>query len=394
MKHILRAAAALILILLALAASAAADTAEDISAECTYTASQREKLFRLTDGRTKQIFEGNKNKENWIEVETPRGKSAAALYFNWRAETPEVLLERYDASAGDYVAYKTVNTGAMLHEYVPVDGLTRFRLRSSDKTGMIALTELTVLTEGDTPDWVQVWQPPCEDADILFFVAHPDDELIFFGGAIPYYAQERGLHVAVAYMTCKDEIRRHELLNGLWTAGVREYPYMLGFYDKLCFYKTRTAYKYWGGEDAALDAAAGLIDTTHARVIVTQDVNGEYGHGEHMAVADLMLRIVRDGERTLKNPPQKLYLHLWEENPIEIGWETPMADGRTPLEVAASAFKCHESQQGYSQKTRSGKTFRFEVKADGMYSNSKFGLAWTSVGPDEARNDFMEHASR
>ena len=393
MKHFLRALAALTLILLAMTACALADVAEDISAECAYTASQRDKLFRLTDGRTKQIFEGKKNKENWIEIETPGGKSAAALYFNWRAETPEVLLERYDPAAGDYVAYKTVNTGAMLHEYVPVDNLTKFRLRSTEESGVIALTELTVLTEGETPDWVQVWQPPCEDADILFFVAHPDDELIFFGGAIPYYAQERGLHVAVAYMTCKDEIRRHELLNGLWTAGVREYPYMLGFYDKLCFYRTRTAYKYWG-EEEALDAVAGLIDTTHARVIVTQDVNGEYGHGEHMAVADLMLRIVRDGERTLQSPPQKLYLHLWEENPILMDWEIPMSNGLVPLDVAAAAFKCHESQQGYAQKTRSGKTFRFEVKANGMFSNSEFGLAWTSVGIDEARNDFMEHVTR
>ena len=385
---------AVLFAVLLLCAPALAEKAEDISQKCEFTASDKSKLFRLTDGKTKAAFEGKKKKENWIEVKTPAGKPAAGLYMIWKADTPAVALEVWDAGAGEFKPYATVNGGAMVHEFIKVENLTRFRFRSTDETGVIPITELTVLTEGDLPGWVQAWQPPCTDADILFFVAHPDDELIFFGGGIPWYAGEKKLHVAVAYMTLKEEPRLHELLDGLWTAGVREYPYVLGFFDKLCI-KVRTAYKYWG-EDAALDAVAKLLDDTHARVVVTQDVNGEYGHGGHMAVADLCLRVIRDGERELKSKPQKLYLHLWKENKITMDWQIPMewAGGKTALEVGAEAFKCHRSQQGYDVKLRNGKIFKFEVRANSMFDNAKFGLAYTSVGPDEAKNDFLEHVTR
>ena len=46
------------------------------------------------------------------------------------------------------------------------------------------------------------WQPSCEKADLLLIVAHPDDELLWFGGALPTYAGERGMAVQVMYMAC------------------------------------------------------------------------------------------------------------------------------------------------------------------------------------------------
>ena len=61
----------------------------------------------------------------------------------------------------------------------------------SEKQSVLAINELFVLGEGELPDWVQVWEPTCEKADILFLSTHPDDELIFFAGAIPTYAAEQ-----------------------------------------------------------------------------------------------------------------------------------------------------------------------------------------------------------
>ena len=71
-----------------------------------------------------------------------------------------------------------------------------------------------------------------EKADLLFLIAHPDDELLFTGGAIPTYAVEKGKQVAVAYLTPSNTTRRSEALNGLWAMGVRNYPIFGEFSDR------------------------------------------------------------------------------------------------------------------------------------------------------------------
>ena len=57
------------------------------------------------------------------------------------------------------------------------------------------LTDLYAFSEGALPDWVQLWQPPCERADLMVMPAHADDEFLWFGGAMPYYAGELGYDV-------------------------------------------------------------------------------------------------------------------------------------------------------------------------------------------------------
>ncbi len=366
-----------------------AETAEELTDSCHYSASDTSKLFRLTDGKTKQIFEGRANRENWIEITAPQGKAMAGLYILWKGYTSPVTME-VTSQTGE-VSIQEVNAH-FLHEYIVLPQAKKVRLVSTDKKGTLAILELRVFGEGHPPEDVQVWQDAPDKNDLLVFVAHPDDEYIFLGGTIPYYCVERKLQVVVCYMTCKDEFRLHELLNGLWTAGCHTYPELLDFEDKLCS-QLKTAYKYWGGIDAALDGVAQMLERTRPDVVITQDTNGEYGHGGHMGVADLSLRIIRDEERTLSFRPQKLYLHLFPERPIMMDWDQPLTDmnGLTSLDLAKQAFACHVSQQGYSHETRSGKKFRFEVVSHGMFDNASFGLAYSSVGDDVYQNDFMEN---
>ncbi len=378
-------------VLFSYSCAVAENTAEDITDLCEITASQKDKIFRLTDGKDRQPFEGKHGKENWIEITAPEGKLICGLYLQWTSTPSEVAVDIRNED--HYDEYAVVNTNGYLHEYLSLDHASQVRLRSLDEHGTIPVVEMNILSEGALPGWVQVWQPPCEKADLLVYIAHPDDEYLFFGGTLPYYAVERKLHVAVAYMTCRNDTRYHELLNGLWTAGVREYPYLLGFIDKTATLKASTTYKQWGGEDAALDAVAELIDRIRPMVIVTQDFGGEYGHGAHMAVADIMLRLVRDGERTLTWQPHKLYLHMWEENQLQMDWTQPLESlgGRSSLDVASDAFSCHVSQLGFSVKMKNGKKYRFEVVAGGPLDNGAFGLAYSDVGQDSDKNDFMEH---
>ena len=383
----------ILLLALCLAFPALAEEAADITGKCEITSSYYRNTFRVNDGKTKTRFDKDikKKQDNWIEFVTPKKSAAHGLYMIWALDTPKVALEVWNSDTKGWEHFADVNKGEFVHEYIELPGVKRFRLHSTDDKGSLPLVEMNVLSEGTLPDWVQVWQPSHTQCDLLLLSAHPDDEYIFFGGAIPYYIAE-GYRVQVAFATTQSEVRLHELLNALWVAGGRNYPELLMLYDKLCE-KARTAYKYWGGEDAALDTFAALIERTKPSVVITHDINGEYGHGAHMACADMALQVIRDGKRDLQWKPQKLYLHLWKENPITLEWEQPHENlgGQTPLEIARLAFKEHKSQQGFSAETRSGREFKFKVHSHGMFDNADFGLAYTSVGPDVKCNDFMEN---
>ena len=132
---------------------------------------------------------------------------------------------------------------------------------------------------------MQRWEPTPEKADLLLLVAHPDDELIFFGGTIPTYAVERGMNVVVAYMSYSNTTRRSELLNGLWHLGVRQYPVIGSFAD--VYMKTLDeAYSRWRKKDSRAYVAE-LIRQYKPDVMLTHDINGEYGHGAHKLCASV-----------------------------------------------------------------------------------------------------------
>ena len=67
-------------------------------------------------------------------------------------------------------------------------------------------------------------------------------------------------------------------------------------------------------------------------------------------------------------------------------------DGKTGTEVAEEAYAMHVTQRSAGMKIR-GKRYIFSVRETGglLFPNTVFGLCRTEVGPDEMRNDFLEH---
>jgi len=202
--------------------------------------------------------------------------------------------------------------------------------------------------------------------------------------------------VQVAYLTSSAPYRKLELLDGLWLCGVRNYPDLATFPDT---YKlsAREMYKVKGWEEArVMRYVSGLYRRYRPEVVVTHDVNGEYGHGAHKVAADAAQRCVSlaadasyQHQKLAYTMPwqiKKLYLHLHEQGQIRMNWRMPLNafDGRTAFDMAEAAFQCHTSQL----KTD------YKVEDWGPYDNAVFGLAFSTVGEDQTGDDFFENITR
>lgn len=272
---------------------------------------------------------------------------------------------------------------------------------------------------------------------IMIVNAHPDDEGIFFGGTIPYYTQTLAVPTICISMTSGDfslapTVREEEFRNAAWEYGLRNHPLFPRFRD------------YWiEGEDingtwdiwndnilGNGDEAAGKLKATEylatqirkyrPEVVVSHDVNGEYGHSNHKATgvasADAFA-MAADPNKDLDGLPawqaKKLYLHRYNTEPGTISklfhdhWETASISGLSPRQVANNGLAYHATQgpQTVSTAYLTGET---ASTAFDPHPSEEWGLHTTHVGPDTttadftingtlysgfAKNDFLENIS-
>lgn len=300
----------------------------------------------------------------------------SSVYIIWDSPVSEWTLDFNNTSM-------TCGTNGFLHELVnltlPSSAITINIEADSRICGIYAFTE------GVLPDFVQDWKPSCSEADILVFSTHADDEILFLGGVLATYGGEQELPVQVCYMTNYWNglrIREHEKLDGLWESGIRNYP-VNGNFDDI-YSETLEAAKKTYNYDDILEFVTGQIRTFKPNVVVTQDLNGEYGHGGHMLLASAVTEAVCNSMDATFYPEQasslgtwdvpKTYLHLYGESQIWLDLNTPLdkLGSRTAIETAKDAYLKHVSQQWCW----------FYVSDTYQYSCAKFGLYRTTVGPD------------
>ena len=391
--------------LLLMTVSAWAEEAEDLTAGCSVKVVDKGgKTKSITDGKYTTFWESSKRNEPWVTISSD--KPIYGLYLCFRNLPESYVIQK--KSGEDWV---TVAEGDPLyyHAFYELDGLNKIRILSTaGKKNIIGFNEIYAFGEGKIPEWVQRWQPPVEKADLLFLIAHPDDELLFTGGAIPTYGSELEKQVEVVYLTSSNPTRRSEALNGLWHMGVRNYPVFGNFSDRYAKSgKLKDAYKLInGGQNTVWSWVTEQYRRFRPEIVVTQDINGEYGHPQHKMIADAAIQCytkAADPSEFKESADQygpwqvkKLYIHLYgeEENQTVLDWEKPLTafGGKTGAQLAAEAFALHVSQKGMG----AGKGDKFEeftVEKTGAkkYPYDHFGLYSTEVGQDEAKNDFLEH---
>lgn len=303
-----------------------------------------------------------------ITVTAKEGTPIGAVYIKWnKAVSPyELITDSETIPCGQ---------NGFLHEFISLDNPSaalKFSLPSENPMGIY---EIRIFTDNQVPEDVQIWEPPCQRADILMVSAHSDDEILFMGGIIPTYAAEQGARVQVVYMTefwSTTPVREHEKLDGLWADGLRTYPVCGNFKDMYAA-DLEAAKKIYDLE-AMTDYLTETIIRFQPQILVTHDFNGEYGHGFHQLTARAAADALEKAAPSWDVP--KAYFHLYGENKIRMDLNTPLAsmNGQTALEVAKAAYLKHVSQQWCW----------FYVSDTYEYSCADFGLYRTGVGTDTA----------
>lgn len=388
--------------------SAEPETSADITADTQFSGTGYSSFAFLSDKNidTYKTSSGNTS----ITLSNTTG--IASLYILFDLEYGSYTIT--DADSGKQI---TAGTHSILHEYVDLSAAFGFmptEITLDFANGSVRLSEIYVFSGTDVPDFVQKWNPPLEGgADIVLFSTHGDDEQLFFAGLLPLYAKAKGCRVQVVYLTDHrndTNTRIHEMVNGLWAVGVTAYPVFGGFADFRIDDLEKSYAEFQNRYGTSKEELQGFVVEQIRRfkpqVAIGHDIQGEYGHGQHIVYTDLLINALditgnpeyfpESAEKYGTWEIPKLYLHLYEENPITIDYDQPLDvfEGLSAFQVTQQyGFPCHKSQHWtwfyrwiYGNNGEITKASQIKT-----YNPSYFGLYHSTVGEDVEKNDFLEN---
>lgn len=368
-------------------------TAENIEKKCTYTFSSNEsKKKKLIDNDLDSLYYCERSGSQYIEVDF-NNQHVQGIYIKWRK--PCYDWDLHIDTGNGYEAPIPMGQYGYVQEYIELDSNVKRIKLSTDDASVYPLEILDFFVydnSGALPSSVHKWNPTPSIAELMVVSTHQDDELLFFGGTIPYYSNELGLDTVVIYMAYDTGMRLHEALEGLWVCGYKQTPIFICLPDKYCM-ELKKAERYWDRKETTKELTEYLLKYK-PQVIVTHDEEGEYGHGQHILTVECIKDAIinaADSAYVSENFPTeetynvpKCYLHLYKKNKVVIPWDKltiSSKNGKSSLSVAQSAFKQHTSQWSTG----------FRVRMEGANNCSKFGLYHTTVGKDTLCNDFFEN---
>lgn len=361
-------------------------TAKDLTSRCTCTCSTGSQGIV----RTRDLDE----RSHW---KFPAGN---ALTYTWTDDVPiRTLYIEWFALPGQVTLLQTDGEGTALRQstYAPWQLTEALSLEPDTRAITLRTVEeadvstFLLYGAGTLPKAPHAWKKTPEKLDYLVIAMHPDDDILFLGGIVPIFGAEQGYTGTVLYMASRNWRRCEEAVNGLWTMGGQYYPLFGGFYDvpnRATAQQRRAAFQ----EDEVVQYLVTVFRHLRPEVVVSQDINGEYGHFQHKILVKAVLRAAElAGEATYDTASatqygvwnvKKIYLHLYPEQTITLDMDAPLQafDGMSAFEVDVAAFSCHVSQ-------------RFSHWAPdpaSPYFAANLGLAHTIVGTDTG-NDIFEN---
>ncbi len=317
-------------------------------------------------------------------------ENCAYLYIKFYASAPNSYNVKLISSyAGTEDKELKLGQNGFLHDLTKLDITSDIIEIASIQQMTIA--EIELYSQGELPKNIQRWENSLSACDILVISTHADDDTLFFGALIAENtAVSRLVQTAFICDHGKEPHRLNELLDGQWTLGATAYPIIGNFPDLYSMQLELAESQY--DTDAMRGFIVESIRRTKPSVVVTHDVNGEYGHGAHRLVSKLTREAVDvcsdydyysdSAEKYGVHSPKKTYLHLYEENPIVLDVDRVYLSltHKTPFETAKAAYACHVSQHKWKD---------LEVTKSGTNDCRRFGLYKSETEFDKASNDIM-----
>lgn len=336
------------------------------------------------DGNAMSGYTFLSEEQLYISSKQPIG----AIYIKWN-EIPQSYQVAYGSRQKDF------GEKGFLHELIRIDKkANEVTLKGIEG---FTINEISVYTKGNLPPEVQDWQTPHKKADILAFPTHADDDVLFFGALLSEYAA-KGKDIQVAFLTnsnntnttVNSSVRQHEALDGLWAMGIDAYPIVGSFADHSSRDLSHAKSLY--DNDAILKYQVETIRRFKPEIVIGHDEQGEYGHGVHMLNTHLLKEAInvandknfdeQSNDKYGIHQVKKTYFHLYKQNQIVLDVHKKMSElaGKSPFEVATSAYQKHESQHIYE----------LAVEDFGVSDCRLFGLYKSNVGYDFKTNDLFE----
>ncbi len=365
------------------------DEDQSLRKECKYESSKR------TENEMRELWDTNSSsdfiikKPGTLSISWKKKTPAKSLYLEWKALPVNFTLTQYreDGSEIQTIPGETYQLD-QLYSILP-DACS---VKLSSEFDMDLCTAV-IYGPDVLPRDYHSWNATPDKLDYLVIATHPDDDVIFMGAIVPTYGVVDGLQGTILY-TCSSNIRLrgNEALNGAWAMGLRNHPIFGGFPDILPSKQSQWGFQF--KVEKLTKYYVRILRQYKPEVVVTHDLEGEYGHWQHINVAKAVCEAVKFAADSSFDPEsvaqygvfqvKKLYLHLYPENKIKLDVHSPLPEfNRMSIaEISRNAFQFHVSQ---------AKASHYDEKNEGVYSLSDFGLYFSFVGPDTKGNDMFEH---
>lgn len=378
----------------------ASTKASEITKYCSFTASSNNINFKnAKDNSYKTEWISEKSSSRYVDITVSSSHEIGGIYLLWD-RMPKKWELQVKENDNSWTKINESGEEVYLVQYIRVPeqykSYNNFRLlmAPTSTSSEVNIAEIDIYTPGEPPYFAPEWQSR-DRVDLLTIVSHPDDEDLYMGVPPPTYT-DQGYECATVYMTFGDKsssVRRYEALESAWRLGNKYYPTRGNFRDVKRITKEEMM-EIWG-LDETISFIVEQIRKYKPSVIVTHDVNGEYGHGAHkltMYATSLAFDYAGDPNRYPASfqkygtwQPGKLYIHLYDSNKLNTMSLTTKLNsfgGSTVLKVVDEAYKRHDSQlPGRS------------LPVDGRYDMRKFGLYDTKLGPDSSHDTMFENVS-
>lgn len=372
--------------------------AENITSSCNIKTNNKQEN-KLTDNNENSYV--SISKDSSVNIECSNKINGIYIIYEKESKIGSISTSEKNALIGE---------NSFLHEYIDVESLigntSNLNIEYNED---VLIGEIYILNEGELPEYVEVWNKPLENADLLLFSTHSDDEHLFFLGLLPTYVA-READVQVVYFTNHNDNpkRLHEQLHGLYAVGIRNYP-VFGLvpdaYSESLEGAIKNLEKANMTTDDALNFEVNMIRRFKPLVVVGHDELGEYSHGQHILNTYILKMAIEKANDETYNVESvneygtwdvlKTYLHLYKENQIIMNYDEPLDyfDGKTAYEVSKIGYSKHNSQQWtWFTKWINGTNNSFTKATDiKKYSPVEFGLYRSLVGEDVNKNDMFEN---